>query len=509
MRIFMFEFDPRRLEKLAALREAGVAPYPNGFDVTHTHQDVLDAAGERPDEELSEDTSTFSVAGRLRFKREMGKAGFAKLQDGSGILQIYVKKDLVGPEAFAEVWKKLDLGDQVWVTGTLMRTRTGEVSLKATGIALYAKCLESLPDKHHGFQDPEARRRMRYLDLFMNEDSRETFRLRSAMMSYIRRWFEDRGFMEVETPMMQSIPGGANARPFVTHHNALGIELYLRVAPELFLKRLVVGGFERVFEINRNFRNEGVSQKHNPEFTMLEFYQAHATYTHLMDATEELISGMAEALLGTTDLQFGEHEISLARPWRRASMAELVAEHTGLEDPWDVEANRRVWLERHPGDDPASLPTTPGKWFEHWFDDGIEDGLVQPTFVTQYPTEISPLSRRNDEDPRITDRFEFFIGTYEFGNGFSELNDPVDQAERFAAQARSKTDGDEEAMYFDADYVRALSYGMPPTAGEGIGIDRLVMLFANRASIRDVILFPTMRPEQASGGEHTVDDPDA
>ncbi|MCB9759364.1 MAG: lysine--tRNA ligase [Alphaproteobacteria bacterium] len=501
----MYEFDPKRLEKLAALRDSGIAPYPNGLPVTHALSDVIEAAGDRPDEVLAEDTRVFTVAGRLRFKNEMGRAGFARIQDQSGRLQIYVRKNLVGPERFADVWKKLDLGDQVWVAGTLMRTRTGELTLKATDIALYAKCLESLPDKHNGFLDPELRRRMRYVDLFMNDDSRETFRLRSAMVRYIRDWFHTHGFMEVETPMMQVIPGGANARPFVTHHNALGMDLYLRIAPELYLKRLVVGGFERVFELNRNFRNEGVSQKHNPEFTMLEFYQAHATFHDLMDETEDLVSGMAQALLDTTEVTFGDHTISLERPWRRASMAELISEATGVEDVWDVEALRARWLTDHPDTD--DLPTTVGKWFELFFDAFVEPGLIQPTFVTGFPTEISPLSRRSDADPRVAERFELFIGGSEYANGFSELNDPVDQAQRFAAQAEAKAGGDEEAMFFDHDYVRALSYGMPPAAGEGIGIDRLVMLFANRASIRDVILFPTLRPESGRAESDRPSDP--
>jgi len=495
----MYDFDQKRLEKLAALREAGVSPYPNGFTVDATSSDILSAAGERQDDELQLDERVFQLAGRLRFKREMGKAGFAKLQDTAGGIQIYIKRDDVGVDDFKAVWKKLDLGDQVWVRGRLMRTRTGEVTLRATAIALYAKCLESLPDKHHGFTDGQQRQRMRYLDLFMNEQTRETFRRRSQIVRYTRDYFEARGFLEVETPMLQVIPGGATARPFMTHHNALDLDMYLRVAPELYLKRLVVGGFEKVFEINRNFRNEGISLRHNPEFTMLEFYWAHSTFHHLMDLTEELIAGMAEAVCGATAVTYQEEELSFARPWRRARMDELIAEKTGIADPWDVEACRAKWLADHPGDATdgkgGDLPTTAGKWFEWLFDEYVEDTLRDPTFVTHYPTEISPLSRRSNDEDRVTDRFELFIVGRELANGFSELNDPVDQAARFEAQAQAKADGDEEAMFFDEDYIRALSYGMPPTAGEGIGIDRLVMLLTDQASIREVILFPTLRPQ--------------
>ena len=491
----MYDFDPKRLEKLATLRESGVEPYPNGFDKpTHTLAQVAELGGERSNEELSAESTEFIVAGRLRFKNEMGKAGFARIQDGSGRMQLFVRKNDLGEEAFDAVWKKLDLGDWVWARGSLMRTRKGELSLHLTELRLYAKCIESLPDKHHGFNDGEMRQRMRYLDLFVNEDTRKTFALRSAVMRSIRRFFDERAFMEVETPMLQVIPGGANARPFVTHHNALGMDLYARVAPELYLKRLVVGGFERVYELNRNFRNEGISLKHNPEFTMLEWYMAHATYTDNMDLTEELIVGLCEELLGTTDLTWGEDAIDMSRPWRRASMADLVAEHGGVEDPWSVHELQARWLELHP--EAEELPGTIGKLWELFFDRFVEPSLINPTFVTDLPAEISPLARKNDADPRVTDRFEFFIGGKEMGNGFSELNDPVDQASRFQAQAQAKSEGDDDAMFFDADYIRALSYGMPPTSGEGIGIDRLVMLLANQTSIREVILFPILRPEK-------------
>ncbi len=490
----MFEFDPSRVEKIAALREAGIAPYPNGFPVENVLSEVLEAAGDRDNEALEADESRFVVAGRLRFKNEMGKAGFARIQDRSGRLQIYVKKNIIGEEAFL-TWKKLDLGDWVWVRGSLMRTRTGEVTLKAEEIRLYAKCMQSLPDKHKGFTDPESRQRMRYLDLVMNDASRATFLMRSQVVREIRAFFDNRGFVEVETPMMQSLPGGATARPFVTHHNALDIDLYLRVAPELYLKRLVVGGLERVYEINRNFRNEGISTQHNPEFTMIEWYQAHATYQDLMDLTEELIEGLAEEIAGSKTVPYGELELDFRRPWRRARMDELVAEALDIEDAFDLDALRSAWLARNP-EASGDLPDTLGPLFALVFDALVEPGLVNPTFVTHFPTEISPLSRKNDEDPRLTDRFELFVAGREIANGFSELNDPMDQAERFAAQASLKAAGDDEAMFFDADYIRALTYGMPPTAGEGIGIDRLVMLLTNQQSIRDVILFPTLRPEQ-------------
>lgn len=490
----MFDFDPRRLEKLAALRESGVEPYPNGHSVTHRLAELIEAGGDMDDATLKETVLTeFRIAGRLRFKNEMGKAGFARIQDGSGRIQIFVRKNDLGEEAFTSVWKKLDLGDWIWARGTLMRTRKGELSLHCAELQLYAKCIESLPDKHKGFTDPEQRQRMRYLDLFINEETRETFRKRSQIVRGVRDYFDSKDFMEVETPMLQAIPGGANARPFVTHHNALGMDMYMRVAPELYLKRLVVGGFERVYELNRNFRNEGVSQRHNPEFTMLEFYQAHATYTDLMDHTEELVTGLAQQVAGSLQIPYGDDVVDYSRPWRRASMEELIREHAGVQDPWDLEELRSRWLELHPKDADAELPTSVGKWFEHYFDAHVEPLLVNPTFVTDYPTEISPLSRRNDARPEIVERFELFIARQEIGNGFSELNDPVDQAGRFQAQAEAKSSGDDEAMYFDADYVRALSYGMPPTAGEGIGIDRLVMLLTGQTSIREVVLFPALR----------------
>jgi len=496
----VYSFDPDRIAKLAALREAGIEPFPHNLHIANTIAEVRDLIGERDNEALSADEAVVTIAGRLMFKNEMGKAGFARIQDRSGKIQVFVKKNILGEDTFA-AWKKLDLGDHIHVSGRLMRTRTGEPTVRAETLVLSAKCISSLPDKHNGFTNPELRSRQRYVDLFINEETRETFRRRSAVVRYIRDFFERRDFMEVETPMLQTIPGGASARPFITHHNALDIEMYLRIAPELYLKRLVVGGFERVFEINRNFRNEGISTKHNPEFTMLEFYWAYANWHDLMDLTEEMCSGLAEAVCGSTKVPYGDVVLDFGRPWRRLPMATAISEATGLsaEAVRDPAALRAHWLAAHPGDatDPR-LPTTMGKWFELFFDEYVEASLVQPTFITHFPTEISPLSRRNDDDPEIVDRFELFIAGREIANGFNELNDPVDQAARFQAQVEARDSGDDEAMFFDDDYITALSYGMPPTAGEGIGIDRLVMLLANQSSIRDVILFPTLRPSSKS-----------
>lgn len=497
----MFEFDPEWLARLAALREAGIEPYPTRTPTTHTTADLRAAYQKAATEEgISEailaEAGVLTFAGRLMFKNEMGKAGFGRILDTEGRFQIYVKKDEVGEEAF-KVWKSLDLGDHIWVTGVLMRTRTGEPTLKASNLKLSAKCIHPLPDKWHGLSDPELRQRQRYLDLFANPEGRDTFKKRARIVSMIRRFFDDRGYSEVETPMMHPIPGGANARPFITHHNALGTDLYLRIAPELYLKRLVVGGLERVYEINRNFRNEGIDTTHNPEFTMLEFYQAYATWEDLMDMTEELITAMVQEVCGSLQITYQGKPLDFTRPWRRAPMATLICEATGLteEQVWDVDALRARWLQDH--NPKADLPTTAGKWFEWFFDEYVEKNLINPTFMTSFPVEISPLARRNDHNPNVADRFELFIAGREIANGFNELNDPVDQAARFEGQAKARTGGDKEAMFFDADYVRALCYGLPPTAGEGLGIDRLTMLLTDAASIRDVILFPTLRPQQS------------
>ena len=492
----MFDFDPDRLDKIRALEAEGVRAYPSATPVAHTSEGVRAAAEGHPEEAL-EGLGQFEIAGRLLFKNEMGKAGFGRILDRDGRIQVYVKRDELGDAAFA-LWKKLDLGDVVRVEGTLMRTRTGELTLKATALRLLAKCMSSLPDKFHGLSDPELRQRQRYIDLFVNDEVRETFRRRSKIVRYIRDFFEARDYLEVETPMMHPIPGGATARPFVTHHNALDADLYLRIAPELYLKRLVVGGLERVYEINRNFRNEGIDSTHNPEFTMLEFYQAHATWKDLVDMTEALLSGLVTTVCGGTTITYQGQEISFAGPFRKVGYDALVAEATGLSADAIRDARTlRAWCVERFGAD-AKVPSSVGRLWELVFDELVEKSLIQPTFVTRFPIEISPLARRNDDDPDIADRFELFIAGREIANGFTELNDPVDQAGRFEAQVKSRAAGDHEAMHFDDDYIRALTYGLPPTAGEGLGIDRLVMLLTDAASIRDVILFPTLRP-RASG----------
>ena len=517
----LYEFDAEWLAKLEELRAAGEQPYPSAGDlpVSHVSTDlhaacngVADPATVVPDE--------VTVGGRLLFRNHMGKAMFLRVQDRGaptvvergadgevvrdadgapvlrgGAIQLYVRRDEVGEARFDQL-KKLDIGDFVWARGKMMRTRTGELSVQCTEAKLAAKILTPFPDRWNAVTDVETRSRQRYVDLFINADSRDTFRKRSIVLRYIREFFAARDYLEVETPMMHVIPGGATARPFVTHHNALGLDLFLRVAPELYLKRLVVGGFDRVFEVNRNFRNEGLSTRHNPEFTMLEFYQAWATYEDLIRLTEDLFSGLAVAVNGTTKLQFAGHDIDFAPPYRRADMDELIAERTGLSraslrDPEAITAWYRGHREVRENE---VLPTTFGRWWEKLFEEEVEGTLVQPTFVTGFPAEISPLARRSDNDPDRTDRFEIICAGWEIANAFTELNDPVDQAARFEAQVRARDTGDAEAMHFDADYIRALTYGMPPTAGQGIGIDRLVMLLTGRTSIKEVILFPTLRP---------------
>jgi lysyl-tRNA synthetase class 2 len=430
----------------------------------------------------------------MMLKRVMGKASFATIQDMSGRIQIYVTNDVTGETVHA-AFKHWDLGDIVGATGTLFKTKTGELTVKATNVRLLAKSLRPLPEKFHGLADQEAKYRQRYLDLITNPETQRVFKTRSRMIQAMREFFVARGYLEVETPMMQPIPGGAAARPFVTHHNALDMGLYLRVAPELYLKRLVVGGIEKVFEINRNFRNEGISTRHNPEFTMLEFYEAYQDYNYLMDLTEELLRKVAQEVLGTTTLSYQGESIDLGRPFDRLTMAEAIAKYNlkyplaDLVKPAYLRSALDAFkVEVFPSDGLGLLQL---KLFEQT----TEDKLIQPTFIVAFPTDVSPLARRNDANPAVTDRFELFITGREMANGFSELNDPEDQAQRFSEQARAKEAGDEEAMYYDADYVRALEYGLPPAAGEGIGIDRLVMLFTDSPSIRDVILFPQMRPE--------------
>lgn len=481
-----------RRRKLADLRELGFPSYPNDFRPDHT-TDAVHARFCELDEAGLAGAPAVQIAGRVMAQRDFGKAAFLKLQDRGGQLQVYVRRDRVGDEAFA-AYRLIDVGDIVGVTGKPFRTRTGELTLEASAFRCLNKTLQPLPEKWHGLKDVETRFRQRYVDLIVNEDARRVFEIRSKVIAGIRQALTERGFLEVETPMMQVIAGGAAARPFVTHHNALDIDLYMRVAPELYLKRLLVGGFERVFELGRMFRNEGLSTRHNPEFTMVEFYQAYATYEDLMTLTEELFRGLAERVLGTTSLAWGEHTIELGPAWRRATMAELVAAETGVAaDTLLDDAVVRPLVERTGGIERASM--APGEFLGVLFERLVEPKLIQPTFVCQYPVELSPLARRNDADPRFVDRFELFVGCHEMANAFSELNDPDDQRARFEAQLAAHAAGDDEAHAMDADYVRALEYGLPPAAGEGIGIDRLVMLFAGATSIREVILFPHMRPE--------------
>jgi lysyl-tRNA synthetase class 2 len=482
----------RRL-KLRELRGEGQA-FPNDFRRSHLAAELHRDFGASTNEELESAPTRVTVAGRMMLKRVMGKASFATLQDMSGRIQLYITNDATG-DAVHAAFKHWDLGDIVGAEGSLFKTRTGELSVKVTALRLLCKALRPLPEKFHGLADQEQKYRQRHLDLITNPQALRVFRTRSAIIQAIREFFVARGYLEVETPMMQPIPGGAAARPFVTHHNALDMPLYLRIAPELYLKRLVVGGIEKVFEINRNFRNEGMSTRHNPEFTMLEFYEAYQDYHYLMDLTEELLRGLAGKVIGTTTLTYQGQTIDLGRPFDRLTMAEAIARYNPrykVQELSDTEmlreALRHFKVEVFPTDGPGLLQL---KLFEQT----TEDKLIKPTFIYAHPTDVSPLARSNDLNPSITDRFELFITGRELANGFSELNDPEDQAARFQQQAQAKEAGDEEAMYYDADYVRALEYGLPPAAGEGIGIDRLVMLFTDSASIRDVILFPQMRPE--------------
>ncbi|WP_440940599.1 lysine--tRNA ligase [Immundisolibacter sp.] len=483
-----------RREKLATWRHAGQA-YPNDFRRDALAADLLAAHADTSAEALEAQPVLVRLAGRIMTRRLMGKASFVHLQDSSGRLQAYVQRDVIGQEPYA-AFKQLDLGDIVGVTGTLFRTKTGELTVRAESVRLLTKALRPLPDKWHGLQDSERRHRQRYLDLIVNDEARRTFAIRSALVTGLREWFVGEGFLEVETPLMQPMPGGAVARPFVTHHNALDMTLYLRIAPELYLKRLVVGGFEKVFELGRNFRNEGLSTRHNPEFTMLEFYQAYADYRDLMDLTERLMRDLATRVLGTTALTYQGQPIDFGQPFARYTLPEAITAYLPRATPAllaDLDAARALALELGlVVKDDDGLAQVQLELFEKV----VEEQLIQPTFVTDFPVEVSPLARRRADNPALTERFELFIAGRELANGFSELNDPEDQAARFLEQAARKAAGDEEAMYFDADYVEALEYGLPPTAGEGIGVDRLAMLFADVTSIREVILFPHLRPER-------------
>jgi len=486
------ELQLQRRRKVDTLWEAGINPYPNDFRQQHTSADIIRAYGDKEQIEAGDDI--FVVAGRILARRSFGKAAFIQLQDRKGRLQLYVKKDEIGEEAFI-AFETFDIGDIIGVEGFPFRTKTGELSLHVKKIRLLVKSLHPLPEKFHGLTDVETRYRQRYVDLIVNPEAREIFIKRSRIINLIRAFMAARDFLEVETPMMQQIPGGATAKPFITHHNALDMQLFLRIAPELYLKRLVVGGMERVFEINRNFRNEGISIRHNPEFTMMEFYQAYATYEDLMDFTEELFCHVAQEVLGTLDFINQGLEISFQRPWRRLTVRDAILEYGDIDAKKLDDRDLALVYARSIGLDlPADIGY--GKLLMEIFEEVAEHKLIQPTFITAYPTEVSPLSRKNDNNPDIVDRFELIVGGREIANAFSELNDPVDQKERFLSQVAEKAKGDEEAHYMDEDYIRALEYGLPPTAGEGIGIDRLVMLLTDSASIRDVILFPQLRKER-------------
>jgi len=482
-----------RRVKLDEIREKRIA-FPSDFRRNVMAGELQAEYGEKENEVLEAEPVRVKIAGRLMAKRVMGKASFAQLLDQSGRMQIFIQRDSVGEDIYKE-FKTWDVGDIFAAEGVMFRTKTGELSVKADAIRLLTKSLRPLPDKFHGLEDQETRYRQRYLDLIMNEASRETFRIRTRIVQHIRRYLDDKGFMEVETPMMHAIPGGATARPFATHHNALDLSMFLRIAPELYLKRLVVGGFEKVYEVNRNFRNEGVSTRHNPEFTMLEFYEAYADYNDLMDHTETMLRSMALDILGDTKVPYQGDVYEFGKPFARLTVKQSILFYN--EDITEAELDdvdqARAIAERLgiPLKDGYGL----GKIQIEIFEKTVEHLLKEPTFITAYPTEVSPLARRNDDNPFVTDRFEFFVGGRELANGFTELNDAEDQAERFRKQVEEKDAGDDEAMHFDADYVRALEHGMPPTAGEGIGIDRLVMLFTDAPSIRDVLLFPHMRPE--------------
>jgi lysyl-tRNA synthetase class 2 len=481
-----------RREKLAAIRAQGVA-FPNDFKPTDRAAPLHAAHGATEPEPLVAQNVQASVGGRLMLKRVMGKACFGTIQDATGRIQVYVTLDAVGAETL-QAFKHWDLGDILGAEGTLFKTKTGELSIKVTSIRLLTKSLRPLPDKFHGMTDQEQKYRQRYVDLIMDEQSRARFLARSTALAAIRQFMVDNQFLEVETPMMHPIPGGANAKPFTTHHNALDQEMFLRIAPELYLKRLVVGGFERVFEINRNFRNEGVSVRHNPEFTMMEFYAAWWNHRDLMDFTEEVLRHAARAATGSAKLTYAGKDVDLESPFERLTVRDSLVKYAGLTADEALNADVLHAKLKQLGEEPPARWSLAELQFG-LFEAAVEEQLWQPTFIIDYPVEVSPLARASDADPSITERFELFITGREYGNGFSELNDPEEQAARFAAQANAKDAGDEEAMYFDADYIRALEYGLPPTGGCGIGIDRLVMLLTDAPNIRDVILFPALRKE--------------
>ena len=484
----------QRRSKLQALRDAGIA-FPNDFRRNAMAGELHAEYDEKDNDFFEAEPVRVKVAGRMMAKRIMGKAAFTQLQDMSGRIQLFLQRDSL-PEGLYQSFKGWDVGDIIAAEGVMFKTKTGELSVRCEDIRLLTKSLRPLPEKFHGLADQETRYRQRYVDLIMNETSRATFHMRSRIMQFIREYLNKLGYLEVETPMMQAIPGGATARPFTTFHNALEMDLFLRIAPELYLKRLVVGGYEKVYEINRNFRNEGLSTRHNPEFTMLEFYQAYADYHDLMDLTEDLLRSMAKELYGSTVIEYQGSRYDFGKPFRRMTVHDSILAFNPDLSAEDIDSLERARAVADGLGIPLKESYGLGKVQIEIFEKTVEARLDDPTFITAYPTEVSPLARRNDDDPFVTDRFEFFVGGREIANGFSELNDAEDQAERFRQQVMEKDAGDLEAMHFDEDYIRALEHGMPPTAGEGIGIDRLVMLFTDSPSIRDVLLFPHMRPEQ-------------
>ncbi|MBM6616074.1 lysine--tRNA ligase [Bacillus suaedaesalsae] len=488
-----------RREKLHKLREKGLDPFGKRFDRTHTSKELLEQYGNKTKEELDELAIKTTIAGRIMTKRGKGKAGFTHIQDLTGKIQLYVRQDAVGEEAY-EVFDTADLGDIVGVTGTVFKTQVGELSIKVGFFELLTKSLKPLPEKYHGLKDVEQRYRQRYLDLIMNPESRDTFITRSKIIQSMRRYLDDQGYLEVETPTMHSIAGGASARPFITHHNALDMTLYMRIAIELHLKRLIVGGLEKVYEIGRVFRNEGISTRHNPEFTMLELYAAYADFQDIMILTENVIAHIAKEVLGTTTVTYGEHTVNLEPQWKRLHMVDAVKEYTGVDFWKEMSVEEARQLAKDHG-----IQITEHMLYGHivneFFEQKVEENLIQPTFIYGHPVEISPLAKKNPEDPRFTDRFELFIVAREHANAFTELNDPIDQKERFEAQLKEKEQGNDEAHEMDEDFIEALEYGMPPTGGLGIGIDRLVMLLTNSPSIRDVLLFPQMRHKETNKSE--------
>lgn len=480
-----------RREKMNTMHENGIDPFGKRFERSHYAKDLIEQYADLEHDEFEARNISVTLAGRIMTKRGKGKAGFANIQDLSGQIQIYVRQDAIGEERYS-LYKSVDLGDIIGVAGTIFKTKTGELSVKVKGFEFLTKALRPLPDKFHGLKDVEQRYRQRYLDLIMNQESKETFITRSRIIQSMRRYLDDHGYLEVETPMMHAIAGGAAARPFITHHNALDMQLYMRIAIELHLKRLIVGGLEKVYEIGRVFRNEGIDTRHNPEFTMIELYEAYADFNDIMSLTENLIAHIAQEVLGTTTIQYGEYEVDLKPEWKRLHMVDAIKEYTGVDFWKEMSVEEARELAKEHGIE-INDKMQYGHIVNEFFEQKVEEVLIQPTFIFGHPVEISPLAKKSEVDPRFTDRFELFIVAREHANAFTELNDPIDQRERFEAQLKEREQGNDEAHMMDEDFVEALEYGMPPTGGLGIGIDRIVMLLTNSPSIRDVLLFPLMR----------------